>query len=135
MDFRERMTALDDCIGRLPPMYAHAIQSTYRDSHTLAQLATAAGDNEEAIKKRLQRARASAGAHRHQHGQHHHRPDPVERRGIGEREVGGVHGSVLHRVWERRSSAHTRRNATSSSAGTRKPATTKPSTERSPNCR
>lgn len=58
MDFRERMTALDDCIGRLPPMYAHAIQSTYRDSHTLAQLATAAGDNEEAIKKRLQRARA-----------------------------------------------------------------------------
>ncbi|MFZ4749432.1 MAG: RNA polymerase sigma factor [Phycisphaerales bacterium] len=57
MDFRERMAALDDCLARLPAMYAQTVQSAYRDSHTLAQLATAFGENEETIKKRLQRAR------------------------------------------------------------------------------
>ena len=35
----ERLAALDDCLSRLPAMYAGAIQSAYRDSHTLAQIA------------------------------------------------------------------------------------------------
>ena len=58
MSFRERLAALDDCIGRLPAMYAQTVQGAYRDSHTLAHLAVAFGESEETIKKRLQRARA-----------------------------------------------------------------------------
>lgn len=61
MSFRERLAALDDCLSRLPAMYAGAIQSAYRDSHTLAQIARAAGESEETVKKRLQRARALLG--------------------------------------------------------------------------
>ncbi len=58
MSFRERLTALDDCIGRLPSPYADTVQSVYRHSHTIAHLATVSGESSESIKKRLQRARA-----------------------------------------------------------------------------
>ena len=58
MSFRERLTALDDCLARLPANYAQAVQSAYRDSLTLANIARASGEHEETIKKRLQRARA-----------------------------------------------------------------------------
>lgn len=58
MTFRERLAALDRCLGRLPPTYAEAVQGAYRDDHTLAQLAVSLGENEETLKKRLQRGRA-----------------------------------------------------------------------------
>lgn len=58
MSFRERLAALDECLGRLPAMYAQTVQSAYRDSHTLSQVAMTFGESEETIKKRLQRARA-----------------------------------------------------------------------------
>jgi RNA polymerase sigma-70 factor (ECF subfamily) len=58
MSFRERLAALDECLAKLPAMYANAVQSAYRDSHTLAQIAASCGESEETIKKRLQRARA-----------------------------------------------------------------------------
>jgi DNA-directed RNA polymerase specialized sigma24 family protein len=58
MGFRERLAALDDCIARLPTPYADAVQSVYRDSHTIAHLAMASDESKESIKKRIQRARA-----------------------------------------------------------------------------
>lgn len=58
LGFRERLAALDECLSRLPANYAQTIQSAYRDSHTLAQIARATDEHEETIKKRLQRARA-----------------------------------------------------------------------------
>ncbi|MEY2713875.1 MAG: polymerase sigma factor SigW [Planctomycetota bacterium] len=58
MGFRERLSALDDCLSRLPANYAQAIQSAYREPRTIAQVARATGEQEETIKKRLQRARA-----------------------------------------------------------------------------
>lgn len=58
MSFRERLAALDDCIDRLPLTYAQLVQTVYRDTNTLAQVAVAFGEGEEALKKRLQRARA-----------------------------------------------------------------------------
>ncbi len=58
MSFRERLAALDECLSRLPALYADTVQSVYRDSHTLAQIALSHGETTEAIKKRLQRARA-----------------------------------------------------------------------------
>jgi RNA polymerase sigma-70 factor (ECF subfamily) len=61
MSFRERLAALDDCLSRLPAMYAHAVQAAYRDAHTLAHIAHAGGESIETIKKRLQRARAMLG--------------------------------------------------------------------------
>ena len=61
MGFRERLAALEDCIARLPAAYADAVQSAYRDSHTIAHLAAASGESQESIKKRLQRARAMLG--------------------------------------------------------------------------
>jgi len=61
MGFRERLAALDECLARLPAMYADAVQAAYRDSRTIAHIATAEGEPEETIKKRLQRARALLG--------------------------------------------------------------------------
>jgi len=58
MSFRERLAALDDCLSRLPAMYAEVVQAAYRDDRQLADIARATNDNEEAVKKRLQRARA-----------------------------------------------------------------------------
>jgi len=58
MSFRERLAALDDCLSRLPAMYAEVVQATYRDTRQLADIAQALGGNEELVKKRLQRARA-----------------------------------------------------------------------------
>lgn len=62
MSFRERLAALDDCIARLPLTYAELVQSFYRDTHTLGQISVALGENEETLKKRLQRARALLGS-------------------------------------------------------------------------
>ncbi len=61
VSFRERLAALDDCLARLPEPYAAVVQSVYRDAHTLAHLARSLGENEETLKKRLQRARALLG--------------------------------------------------------------------------
>lgn len=58
MSFRERLAALDDCLSRLPAMYADVVQAAYRDNLQLADIARATNDNQEAVKKRLQRARA-----------------------------------------------------------------------------
>ena len=58
MSFRERLVALDDCLSKLPAMYAEVVQATYRDTKQLAEVAHAIGGNEELVKKRLQRARA-----------------------------------------------------------------------------
>lgn len=58
MSFRERLAALDDCLSRLPAMYADVVQATYRETKQLADVAHAIGGNEELVKKRLQRARA-----------------------------------------------------------------------------
>ena len=58
MGFRERLAALDDCLSRLPAMYADVVQAAYRDNLQLADIARATNDNQEAVKKRLQRARA-----------------------------------------------------------------------------
>lgn len=58
MSFRERLSALDDCLARLPAMYAEVVQATYRETRQLAEVAQAIGGNEELVKKRLQRARA-----------------------------------------------------------------------------
>ncbi|MDI9402359.1 MAG: sigma-70 family RNA polymerase sigma factor [Limnohabitans sp.] len=58
MGFRERLAALDDCISRLPAIYAHCVQAAYRDAHTMRDVARAFDEQEETIKKRLQRARA-----------------------------------------------------------------------------
>ena len=58
MGFRERLAALEDCIERLPAAYAETVQCLYRDTHTIGAIAAASGESREAIKKRLQRARA-----------------------------------------------------------------------------
>jgi RNA polymerase sigma-70 factor (ECF subfamily) len=58
MSFRERLAALDECLSRLPAMYADVVQATYRETKQLAEVAHAIGGNEELVKKRLQRARA-----------------------------------------------------------------------------
>jgi RNA polymerase sigma factor (sigma-70 family) len=58
MGFRERLAALDECISRLPAIYAHCVQAAYRDAHTMKEVALAFDEQEETIKKRLQRARA-----------------------------------------------------------------------------
>ena len=58
MSFRERLNALEDCLTKLPAVYADAVQAVYRDTRTLRAVAHSIGENEEAIKKRLQRARS-----------------------------------------------------------------------------
>ena len=58
MSFRERLSALDDCLAQLPSMYAQTVQAVYRETRSLSQIAVLLGENEETVKKRLQRARA-----------------------------------------------------------------------------
>lgn len=57
MGFRERLAALDDCLARLPAMYAETVQAVYRDARPLAEVAAFLDESEETVKKRLQRAR------------------------------------------------------------------------------
>ena len=49
---------LQDCVGRLPQSFREAIEVTYRGERSVAQAAQAAEVGVEAMKKRLQRARA-----------------------------------------------------------------------------
>lgn len=56
--FRERLTSLDDCLSRLSAQQSEVIRAVYRDSFTIASIARTTGENEETLKKRLQRARA-----------------------------------------------------------------------------
>jgi RNA polymerase sigma-70 factor (ECF subfamily) len=58
LGFRERLSALEDCLSRLPAMYASTVQAAYRETRPLAEVALALGESEETVKKRLQRARA-----------------------------------------------------------------------------
>ena len=58
MSFRERLSALDDCLAQLPAMYAQTVQAVYRETRSLSQIAVLLGENEETVKMRLQRARA-----------------------------------------------------------------------------
>ncbi len=58
MGFRERLDALADCLARLPERSAAVVQAAYRDSRPLAAIARDLEEQEEAVKKRLQRARA-----------------------------------------------------------------------------
>ena len=51
-------SALKDCVSRLPAAFRDAIEITYRGDRSVAQAATAADVGVEAMKKRLQRARA-----------------------------------------------------------------------------
>ena len=50
--------ALKDCVSRLPAAFREAIEITYRGDRSVAQAASAADVGVEAMKKRLQRARA-----------------------------------------------------------------------------
>lgn len=56
--FRERLASLDDCLSRLSAQQSEVIRAVYRDSFTIASIARTTGENEETLKKRLQRARA-----------------------------------------------------------------------------
>lgn len=55
--FRERVELLKDCLSRLPEQMRQAIELAYAKGMMLRQVALATGTGEEAIKKRVQRAR------------------------------------------------------------------------------
>jgi RNA polymerase sigma-70 factor (ECF subfamily) len=55
--FREKTSRLDACMQRLPDPMRHAIELAYVKGMMLAQVAKALDSSEEAIKKRVQRAR------------------------------------------------------------------------------
>jgi RNA polymerase sigma-70 factor (ECF subfamily) len=55
--FRERRDRLAGCLDRLPPMMRDAIDLVYRRGLSLKNLAASIGATEEAVKKRVQRAR------------------------------------------------------------------------------
>ncbi|MFZ4467578.1 MAG: RNA polymerase sigma factor [Phycisphaerales bacterium] len=61
-EFRARMARLDDCVAALPEEYRDAIHLCYRNEMPLARVATEVGSSVEAVKKRLQRARAMIAA-------------------------------------------------------------------------
>lgn len=61
-DFRARLERLDECVAALPEEYRSAIHHCYRLDAPLARVAAEAGASVEAIKKRLQRARAMIAA-------------------------------------------------------------------------
>jgi RNA polymerase sigma-70 factor (ECF subfamily) len=61
-DFRERLAHLDECIARLPDEYRTVIHHAYRLDASVAQVAGEVGASVEAVKKRLQRARAMIAA-------------------------------------------------------------------------
>ncbi|MGD9690658.1 MAG: RNA polymerase sigma factor [Phycisphaerales bacterium] len=55
--FRQRVEALRRCLDRLPEQMREAIELAYARGMMLRQIALALGSGEEAIKKRVQRAR------------------------------------------------------------------------------
>lgn len=55
--FRERLERLSRCIERLPPMMRDAIEMVYTRGLSLKNLAATLDATEEAVKKRVQRAR------------------------------------------------------------------------------
>lgn len=59
--FQTRMGTLDDCIERLPADYSQVIQMVYRAELPLRKIASNLSLTEEAVKKRVQRARALLG--------------------------------------------------------------------------
>ena len=59
--FQTRMGTLDDCIERLPTDYSQMIQMVYRAELPLRTIAVNLALTEEAVKKRIQRARALLG--------------------------------------------------------------------------
>ncbi len=68
ISFQTRMDAVDDCLGRLPDLYAEVIRLVYRADSPIRNVATSLASNEETIKKRLQRARAMLGECLHKKG-------------------------------------------------------------------
>jgi len=59
--FQTRMGTLDDCIERLPTDYSQMVQMVYRAELPLRTIAVNLALTEEAVKKRIQRARALLG--------------------------------------------------------------------------
>ena len=55
--FRERAERLTLCLSKLPDAMRHAIEMIYARGLLIAVAATALGSSEEAVKKRVQRAR------------------------------------------------------------------------------
>lgn len=60
--FRAQLERLDECVAALPEEYRSVIHHCYRLDAPVARIATEAGASVEAIKKRLQRARAMIAA-------------------------------------------------------------------------
>ena len=61
-EFRGKLTRLDECVSRLPDEYRTVIHMCYRLDAPVATIAKEVGANIEAVKKRLQRARAMIAA-------------------------------------------------------------------------
>lgn len=61
-EFRARLERLDECVAALPEEYRSVIHHCYRLDAPVARIAAEAGASVEAIKKRLQRARAMIAA-------------------------------------------------------------------------
>ncbi len=57
-EFRERLAVLEDCIAALARPYAETIEMTYRGGLSVERIARQVSGSTEAVKKRLQRARA-----------------------------------------------------------------------------
>ncbi len=55
--FRERAERLTSCLAKLPDAMRHAVEMIYARGLLIAAAATALGSSEEAVKKRVQRAR------------------------------------------------------------------------------
>lgn len=55
--FRQRMDRLTACMGKLPPLLRDAVDMVYGRGLSLQSLAASLEANEEAVKKRIQRAR------------------------------------------------------------------------------
>lgn len=61
-EFRAQLSRLDECVAALPDEYRSVVHHCYRLDAPLARVAAESGASVEAIKKRLQRARAMIAA-------------------------------------------------------------------------
>jgi len=61
-EFRAQLSNLDECVAALPDEYRTVIHMCYRLDAPVAQIAAEVGASVEAVKKRLQRARAMIAA-------------------------------------------------------------------------
>lgn len=61
ISFQSRLQALDDCLEKLPSDYSQAVHMVYTAQLPLRTIANNLALSEEAIKKRIQRARALLG--------------------------------------------------------------------------